>query len=294
MMDAMTRATKSTNTKIRALRLLAEPIEDDPILDPVRSREEKRFVENERKKGLQTKAARKKNPKDSGNNNNQEISFDFFQQFPMMDLREAAKTRTRAGNKNIVRLFLALESLWKNEFRRYEDQLQQPKHDYVLILRDDTLWLDDFDLHKVIATDPTADAYVLSCNGRQPEMLPPEINDHGILIRRDKANIVGEYVSAMASLDLQKCHDSVTEWLGKDRGCNSEMILKYILETNHVRVKLVPQSLLPFERAVRIDNSSNNNNNGNDFYCYHKFCQSIEDPLQLPSGMRKCKDLNFD
>jgi len=197
-------------------------------------------------------------------------------------------------------LFLALESLWKNEFLDYEKKKQQQsksksKYDYVLILRDDTLWLADFDLEKVIATDPTADAYILSCDGRDPKMLPPEWNDHGILIRRSKADIVGEYVSAMtASFDtLTECHNSVTPWLGKNRGCNSEMILKHILslEVNNIKVKLVPQSVLPFERAVLIDN--NNNDDTDDYYCYHKFCQSIQEPLQLPSEIRKCKDLTF-
>jgi hypothetical protein len=283
MMETMTSAvaassSTTTKTNIRALRLLEEPIEDDPVLDAVRSREQKRF--------------------EGDAQSSKATSFDLFQQFPMMDKRQKALTRTQAGNKNMIRLFLALESLWKTEFLSFEKTKKQQQddqaYDYVLILRDDTLWLDDFDLQKVIDTDPTADAYILSCDGREPKMLPPEINDHGILIRREKAGIVGEYVSAMASLDLKRCHESVTEWLGKERGCNSEMILKHILETNGVRVKLVPQSLLPFERAVLIDGKTRKTGNGGDYHCYHKFCQSIDLPLELPSGIQRCKELTFD
>ncbi len=272
MMKAMTSVlsstTKYSNTNIRALRLLENPIEYDSILDGVKKKEEKLFQQNS-----DTKEA-----------------YDLFKQFPMMDKRKKALTRTQAGNKNMIRLFLALESLWKTEFLDFETKKKQGgNYDYVLILRDDTLWLDDFDLHKVIATDPTADAYILSCDGREPKMLPPELNDHGILVSRKKAAIVGKYVSTIAKLDLHKCHESVEEWLGKERGCNSEMILKHVLETNQVKVKLVPQSVLPFERAVVIDGESKRD----DYYCYHKFCQSIDQPLELPSEIQKCKELTF-
>jgi hypothetical protein len=301
MMDVMTTAlaaatatakqtTKSihtnTNINIRALRLLEQPIEDAPVLEVVKLREEKRFD-----------AERPANNKNK-NNNKALSTFDLFQQFPMMDKRENALVRTQAGNKNMIRLFLALESLWNTEFVAYNNNNYY--YDYVLILRDDTLWLGDFDISSVIATDPTADAYILSCDGRDPKMLPPEINDHGVLIRSSKAHILGRYVTAMGNVDLQQCHDSVTEWLGKDRGCNSEMILRYVLEVNNIKVKLVPQSILPFERAVLIDGksgntaTSNTNGNGNDdFYCYHKFCQSIDQPLELPSGIQRCKELTF-
>jgi len=268
MTSALSSITKNSNTNIRALRLLGEPIEDDPILDDVRKKEEKLA---------------------SQNSNGNEEPFDLFRQFPMMDRRQKALTRTQAGNKNMIRLFLALESLWNTEFVDFERKREGGNYDYVLILRDDTLWLDDFDLHKVIATDPSADAYILSCDARQPQMLPPELNDHGILISRNKASVMGKYVSAMASLDLHKCHESVEEWLGKERGCNSEMILKHVLESNQIKVKLVPQSVLPFERAVLIDGESN----GDDYYCYHKFCQSIDQPLELPPEIKKCKELTF-
>jgi len=303
MMDAMTSAlavatakqntkTIHTNTNIRALRLLEHPIEAAPVLEMVKLREQKRF-------DAEQQANNKNNNKAPAPASS---SFDLFQQFPMLDKRKKALVRNQAGNKNIIRLFLALESLWNTEFLGYNNKENNNNnnnnYDYVLILRDDTLWLGDFDLSSVIATDPTADAYILNCDDRDPKMLPPEINDHGILIRSNKAHILGRYVTTMGNVDLQQCHDSVTEWLGKDRGCNSEMILRHILEVYSIKVKLVPQSILPFERAVLIDGKSRTANTKNDrkddFYCYHKFCQSIDQPLELPSGIQKCKELTFD
>ena len=255
MMGAMRSSVSSKSprtTSIKALRLLDQPIEDDPILDPIRK----------------------------------------LDQWPMKDLRPKALERTKTGNQNILRLFLALESLWENEFLEYETA-RKDSYDYVLIVRDDTLWLDDFDLQKVIATDPTADAYVLSCDAREPKMLPPEINDHGILVKRSKAHIFGKYISSMVKEgNLQACHENsqVRELLGKERGCNSEMILRHIINQNNIKVKLVPQSLLPFQRSVRIEG----NNGGDGYYCYHKFCQSVDAPLQLPPDIKKCKELQFD
>lgn len=278
MINTMTRAlaVENTNTHIRALRILADPIEYDAVLDPARDREKVRFD------------AEQKEKKDASK------TFDVFAQFPMMDKREKALVRTRAGNKNIIRLFLAQESLYKTEFLSYEKEKEPGFYDYLLILRDDTLWLGDFDLRAIIATDPTADAYVLSCDAREPELLPPEINDHGILIRRKYAHLIGAYVAAMTAFDLYDCHDSVTEWLGKNRGCNSEMVLKYILDTNHVKVKRIPQSMIPFQRSVLIDGNFNKDNPGEDYYCYHKFCQSYAEPLVLPPDLQKCKALTFD
>jgi len=314
-----TAATATAN--VRALRLLEEPIEDDPILVNVRIRE---FNKEQQENNSNTN-----NNQDSNKEETTVVSssYDLYQQFPMMDLRPKAFVRTKAGNKNMVRLFLALESLYKTEFLDYErsqkmkerirqqqqkrnsgQQLPQHHHqsyhyyDYVLILRDDTLWLEDFDLNAIINSDPTADAYILSCDGRTPTMLEPEMNDHGILIRRDKADIVGKYISSMAKADLHKCHHSVEPWLGKERGCNSEMILKFILqEVNNLKIKLISQSLLPFQRSVLIQNDDTNNNSNkqgddddNDYYCYHKFCQSMDNPLQLPNDIKKCKELKFE
>jgi hypothetical protein len=116
--------------------------------------------------------------------------------------------------------------------------------------------------------------------------LPPEMNDHGVLIKRDKAAVLAKYVTTLVNTNLTKCHQSVQPWLGKERGCNSEMILKHVLKEHNIVVQLVPQSLLPFERSVVVQYNS-----GKKEYCYHKFCQSKEQPLALPPDKKKCKDI---
>ncbi|KAG7354204.1 hypothetical protein IV203_003560 [Nitzschia inconspicua] len=258
-------ASVSSTAKLRTLRVLAQPMEDDPILDPLREK-----------------------IKTNNNNNN-----DMYRQFPMMDRRPQALERTHAGNRNMIRLFLLLESLWHDV--ETAERIRGSRYDYILLVRDDTLWLDDFHIDRLLVHRPTPathhqkqppDAYILSCDARTPTMLPPEINDHGMLIRRDRAEVVGKYVTTLVQTDLQKCHRSVTQWLGKERGCNSEMILKHILKEHNIQVQLVPQSLLPFERAVVVEYKS-----GRNEYCFHKFCQSTEQPLTVPAGMKKCNDI---
>jgi len=120
---------------------------------------------------------------------------------------------------------------------------------------------------------------VLSCDAREPSMLSAEINDHGIVIKREKAVAVGRYFSLLLSADLEACHKSV-QTLGlvaHNRGCNSEMILKWILQENNVTVRGVPQSLLPFERSVVVSSEGGKK----QAPCFHKFCQSKEAPLDL-------------
>jgi hypothetical protein len=254
------------SANLRSLRILTQPIEDDPVLDKIRQR-------------------------DNHHHHNKDA---IFAQFPMKDERPTALERTKAGNQNMIRLFLLLELLWKQNVQVVEQTRGYP-YDYVYIARDDTLWLQDVHLRTIIDTNPTADAYILSCNARDPPLLPPEVNDHGILLKRDKADVLGAYVTTLVHTNLNACHKSVERWLGKQRGCNSEMILKHVLKTHNVTVQLVPQSLLPMERAVvvDVDDVQHPNNPGQHQYCFHKFCQSKEQPLALPNNIKRCADLPF-
>jgi hypothetical protein len=83
-------SSSSSRAKLQALRVLAQPIEDSPILDKLRS---------QRRKPSSTNS----------------IDDSWLDQFPMMDQRPQALERTKAGNKNMIRLFLLLESLWTEE-----------------------------------------------------------------------------------------------------------------------------------------------------------------------------------
>jgi hypothetical protein len=205
--------------------------------------------------------------------------------FPMKDLRPKAIQRTANGNRNMLNLFYGLQLLWQDMVSTEESL--GIKYDYVIIFRDDTLWLHDFSLNKLLEMDRSADAFVLSCDARVPRMLPQEINDHAIIVSREKAHVLGKYYTSLFKANLEACAQSVKEAMGTQRGCNSEMILKWILKENSIRVKEVPQSLIPFQRSVNVLKD------GHVFPCFHKYCQSQDAPLIADSSVKACKTLAF-
>jgi len=205
--------------------------------------------------------------------------------FPMLDLRPSASNRTAIGNNNMLQLFHALELLWDKELLPFENSIGR-RYDYIMIFRDDTLWLDNFDMNALLATNPSADAYILSCDARDPPMHAQEINDHGIIIKREKAEVVGRYFSSLLNADLESCHAAVKETVGVFRGCNSEMILNWILKEQDISVQFAPQSLLPFERSVNVRLES-----GREQLCFHKSCQSWDAPLKIPMEIADCKEI---
>jgi hypothetical protein len=210
--------------------------------------------------------------------------------FPMYDVRPTAQSRTANGNRNMLRLFMGLQLLW-DAMRAVEDEQAADYYDYVILLRDDAMWLHDFDMDRLIQEDPTADAYILSCNARDPPMAPEEINDHGMVMKRNKAEPFGRYLDTLLrETDIEDCQKSVSESISKGgiRGCNSEMLLKWNIQYQNLKVKLVGQDLIPFQRAahVRFDN-------GTIVECYHKYCESAEDPLIPNENVERCKALPF-
>ena len=217
---------------------------------------------------------------------------DFFRKFPAFDTRKSNADTSKIGNTNMLSLFYNMEELWKDVLRVEEHRGRQ--YDYVLILRDDALWLQDFSLNSTLnfsqpaGSSASPDAFVLSCDARKPPMLSTEICDHAILVKRSKAPIFTRYFSSLLEADLEQCHKKVGKEhnFGSERGCNSEMIMKYIAETKEVSIQKLPQSLLPFERANTLKLE-----NGTIVQCLHKFCQSRDLPLQIPSPMQRCSEI---
>lgn len=258
MTEVMTEAIGNAGASLRALQIRQYPLS----------------LYASEELGAKRRAARQRHKKE-----------DADLRFPMFDVRAAAKKRTAIGNRNLLNLFNGLQYLWDSKVVLMENSIGK-QYDYIMILRDDTLWLDDLDMDKLLNYNSTADAYVLSCDARDPPMLPQELNDHGIVIKREKAAVIGRYFSSMLSANLEACHESVRGTVGKQRGCNSEMILKWILQHENVAIQLVPQSALPFERAVAVRPKK-----GKVTLCLHKHCQSKEAPLFLPGDVPKCKDV---
>jgi hypothetical protein len=71
-----------------------------------------------------------------------------------------------------------------------------------------------------------------------------------------------------------------------ERGCNSEMLLKWVIEKESLNVKKVGQGLLPFQRSMHLDL------NGTVVECFHKYCKSVENNLG-DFGMQRCKNIKL-
>ncbi len=224
-----------------------------------------------RKKQLEAKKAR---PKE-----------DSYYRFPTLDLRPEFRRRTAVYNRNIFKMYLGLQKLWDKHLITSEHYIGV-SYDYVMIVRDDSTWLGDFNMQKLIASNPSADAYVPSCDMSDPPKNPREYNDYGIVIKREKAAVIGKYFTKLLDPDIEECHESVKDIAAPDTGCNSGMLLYYILHKNNVTVQEVSQSLLPFERTMALSLKT-----GETVTCIHKFCQSRTDPLTIPSGLKMCKDV---
>ncbi|KAL3915735.1 MAG: hypothetical protein SGILL_005505, partial [Bacillariaceae sp.] len=226
-----------------------------------------------RKKQLDAKRAR---PKE-----------DSYYRFPTLDLRPEFRRRTAVTNRNIFKLYLGLQKLWEKHLITSEHYMGV-SYDYVMILREDSMWLGDFSLEKLIATNPNADAYIPSCDVGDPAIPSLAYCDHGIVIKREKAAVIGRYFQHLLESDLNQCHESVVGFAPNNTGCNSGMLYQWILEQNNVYVQKVPQSLMPFERSMVIAYKE-----GGTEICMHKYCQSEAYPLTIPKDLRMCTNITI-
>ena len=220
--------------------------------------------------------------------------------FPLKDFRSAqVKQRTSNANRNLLSMHLGIEELWTNA-QNYENE-NEWKYDYVMYLRDDTQWLSDFDLNKLLSLGD-ADIYILSCDARQPPLHIDEINDHALVVKREVADFFGMYFTNLfKEKDLvENCVSNMKDskifakrFKNTDttttsvRGCNSEMLLKYLIEENNFSVLKVGQSYLPFQRSVHLDMGDDK---GGKMTCFHKYCQSHHNNLD-DRGIKRCKDI---
>jgi len=203
--------------------------------------------------------------------------------FPTKDLSaSAAHAQNAVANRNLLRLHLAMERLW---YALLKAEMEDGSmYDYVLFLRDDIKWLAHFDMNKLIAQGP-ADVYLLACDARKPPLHPDEINDHGLVAKRSAADVFGLYLSRLLQFDVDECRKQMTRPMG-DRGCNSEMLLKWVMEKESLDVRRVGQKLLPFQRSMHL------NLNGRIVECFHKYCKSSKDNLE-DFGVQRCKNIQL-
>lgn len=208
--------------------------------------------------------------------------------FPTMDARKNANHAANiVANRNLLRLHYSVERLWTA--LRTAEEADGLLYNYVMFLRDDTMWLQDFDLNRLIAQGP-ADVYHLSCDNRVPRLQPEEMNDHGLVVVRAHAELFGKYLGALRKTDLAACARSLSASLssGGLRGCNSEMLMKWIIYHADLKVRMVGQELMPFQRSMHL-----NHYNGSVVECFHKYCQSRDYPLPN-HGKKKCLSVMDD
>ena len=194
--------------------------------------------------------------------------------------------------KQIEHLWDAMEMTEAQTGRRYT---------HTLVVRDDADWLAPMDLAQLLASRPDAHGFALSCDARVPPLQPSEINDHAILLTRERAHFIGRFYSTVilgggtaacrVHISRSGVHSPCRHGRPCVDGCNSEELMRWALTRAGMRVHLVGQALLPFERSSHILVPPHGS--GRTALCFHKLCQSHEQPLSTPSGRGLCSALNL-
>jgi len=213
------------------------------------------------------------------------------QRFPVFDIRSKdIAYQTANANRNILRMHLAIENLWASVLKWEAEE--SFKYDYVMFLRDDSLWLNNFNIDNLVKKE--GDIFIPACDVRDPPLDPHEISDHILISRRNSADLFGKYYSTLFQTDIKGCTDDLSEKIrmnGK-RGCNSEMILKWVTDEQRLKVTKVSQGDIPFQRSANVELPD-----GSNMQCFHKFCQSENFPLK-PTKVNKhltmCKKIDWN
>lgn len=208
--------------------------------------------------------------------------------------------RYRAGvYKALEHLWLAMEST---------EQWTGQQYTHTLVVRDDADWLAPMDLNRLLASRPDAHGFALSCDARVPSLHLSEINDHAMLLTRERAHFLGRFYStvilggqARACRVQKRSGMRLPCWQRRDgvatrhgdrcnASCNSEELMRYALSRAGLQIHLVGQALLPFERSAHIILPPHHSA-GHTARCFHKLCQSHNQPLSLPPGRSLCSEL---
>eukprot|EP00438_Fugacium_kawagutii_P033497 Skav232532 [mRNA] locus=scaffold319:65619:67703:+ [translate_table: standard] len=194
----------------------------------------------------------------------------------------------RFARSNFILLLKELESLW------YQALLQEHllgAYSYVMILRDDAFWFQDFNLNRLLDLGGVERTAASSTNkGHLYSMLcknipdPIAIIDYVFLLDRSAAETFGKCYSRLA----HPAHFG-KEWLAKYEhnkvGDGSEHFYFTLANFTEIQVIDVPTSLLPMQRTARLDGRM----------CLHKYCDSdvkSKDVQQRKPDMPLCKKLN--
>ena len=93
----------------------------------------------------------------------------------MFDLRnENVKQQTADKKQNFLRTHLLIQNLWRIALKWEEEE--GFKYDFVMFLRDDTLWLSKFNINDFASS--TSDIFVPACDARDLLLEGNGHNDH--------------------------------------------------------------------------------------------------------------------
>merc|ERR1712008_390245 len=213
--------------------------------------------------------------------------------FPIFDVRSPEiRQRTADANRNLLRMHRAIQILWEDALLR--EKKKDFKYDFVLFMRDDTFWLSQFSLDPFVSEIANVHkVFVPSCDANDPPLDENELNDHMLLSRRSSADVFGNYYSNLFDVNIKECMERLPVKITKHtlRGCNSEMLLKWVIDRRGIDVGRVAQGVLPFQRSVNVKLLDESN-----LVCFHKFCQSQFNPVSTSFNgvaMEKCSKINM-
>ena len=101
-------------------------------------------------------------------------------------------------------------------------------------------------------------------------------------------SILGAYLESAVANIHRACRNRLAPEMKKLQGCNSEMLLKYVMDEECFKVRMIPQSMIPFQRSALVMLPD-----GSTKLCFHKFCQSKMKPFNLgDTDISKCGDID--
>ena len=164
---------------------------------------------------------------------------DIYESFPAVSMGAG---NVVDANKNMLRLFKALEALWDALIET--EQHTGTSYEYVFWVSDDAWWLRDFDLTGLLRANGAAHAYVLSCDHPPwPRVLRQTfMNDYSILLDRRVAEVFGRLYTWLFTNASLTCRI-------RRRQCMSEELLRRALESAGVRVASVNQRFMLFSAS---------------------------------------------
>eukprot|EP00438_Fugacium_kawagutii_P031745 Skav206880 [mRNA] locus=scaffold5240:11255:12313:+ [translate_table: standard] len=196
------------------------------------------------------------------------------------------------ARSNFIMLLKELESLW------YLALLEEHDHgpySYVMILRDDAFWFQDFNISRLLDFGGVQKAIAGSTNkghlySQMCETLevpdPLGITDHVFLLDRPAAETFGKAYSRLA----HPAHFG-REWFTKyekdEAGDMSEHFYRILAEFTETQVTEVPAVLMPMQRVARFHGAM----------CLHKYCDSHLVNQSVPwlnPDMPLCKSTNIE